>query len=77
MTEIITRFNLGDSVWYIADGYIANRKIDEIEVKVEYSDRYFGNPSNPRIAIKYRIQGDYVFEQRVYASKQELINSIK
>lgn len=77
MTEIITRFNLGDSVWYIADGYIANRKIDEIEIKVDYSDKHFGNPSNPRTLIKYRILGDYVLEQKVYATKQELINSIK
>lgn len=76
MAEIITRFNISDKVWYIADGYIANRKIDEIEVKVQYHSN-FGSPCTPRTSIKYRLLGDYVLEEKVYATKQELIDSIK
>ena len=68
--KIETKFNIGDRVWFIGDDRVKTLKIASMDIKIlpkEISMLYhIGEPGNIYS----------VFEDRTFATKQELLDSL-
>ena len=71
--KIETKYNIGDEVWFIADGEICNEKITAIHIHVTISEVY----------ITYSCDDDIVgqtlntaAEKYFYPTKEELLKSL-
>lgn len=69
---IETKYNIGDSVWFI-DRTVHCQSIDEIKIE-QTKDLNLGFPRKP--IIWYRVFGEWWTENRLYATKEELIKSL-
>lgn len=75
--KIETKFNIGDWVWYMRSKSLANTKVNEIKIMVD---------RDGKIEIEYAVvlryedsnmtEWNYENEEDVFATKQELIDSL-
>ena len=66
--EVQTKFNINDTVWFVVDNKVTQRRITGIEISVE-------DPALPKITYT-TIGGIKYPEQDVFKTKQELIDSL-
>ncbi|MCF0219341.1 MAG: hypothetical protein HUK14_06130 [Muribaculaceae bacterium] len=74
--KIETKFNPGDTVYYLGDGKIECKLVEKVNITISRSYRSnYGYKDD--IVISYDIGDKRVcFEDKLFATKQELIESL-
>lgn len=73
---IETKYNTGDKVWFIANGYIDKAEITDISIKISYKNDSSIRPGRSKLSIQYHLNGYDKCESQLFPTKEELLNSL-
>ena len=68
--EIKTKFNIGDTVYYMKNNRVCKNKVSQIEIKV-----YVTHNQDTKYQVEVYPER-WVLEYEAFATKQDLINSL-
>ncbi len=77
--EIKTKFNIGDTVWFIGEYRIESAKVEKIEIRSERAMNdlpYDKRPVYTNVAYTLAYQHGTIHEKRLFATKEDLIASL-
>lgn len=77
--QVTTKFNVGDMVWFIIDGYFVQCAIDEIYINV--SKRYNNQIEPVQVSVRYKFELGMATEVRgeddCWSTPEEFISKVK